>query len=254
MSRTILAHAVALLAVLALCAIPALALAQSDDTPMIPAGAPAPPPGLLVHGHAEIKVTPDIGYIAVSVVTQSREPATASRENAVRSQAVVAALKDAGVADKDIQTLGYDIEPQYSNGNTPAIVGYQVTNSIQVTIRSLPKAGSVVDTAVKAGATNVSGLTFDLSDRHHAEGEALAAAIANARSKADLMAGASGVTLGSLLRISEDTAPVVQPLFADRVFASAMASPVPTTPISAQQITITADVTLFYAILPAPTQ
>jgi hypothetical protein len=221
---------------------------------MIPAGAPAPPPGLLLHGHAEIKVTPDIAYITVSVVTQSREPASASSENATHSQAVVAALKNAGIADKDIQTQGYDIEPQYSNGDTPVVIGFQVTNSIQVTVRSLPKAGSIIDGAVKAGATNVSGLTFDLADRHHAEGEALVAAIANARSKADLMAGAAGVSLGSLLRISEDTAPVVQPLSAGRVFASAMASPGPTTPISAQQITITADVTLFYAILPAPAQ
>lgn len=256
MSRTWWKRAGGLLAALAFFAIPAAALAQSDAGQMIPAGAPAPPPGLLVHGHSEIKATPDIAYITVSIVTQSREPATAAGENATRSQAVMAALKSAGIADKDLQTQSYGIETQYENGahGTQILTGYQVTNSIQVTIRSLPKAGSIVDTAVKAGATNVSDLTFDLADRHHVEGEALVAAITNARSKADLMAGASGVTLGNLIRISEDSAPIVQPIFAGGFRAMAAMAPAATTPISGQQITVTADVTALYSILPGASQ
>lgn len=251
--RTIaLTRAVALLAVLSTLMLPSVARAQDIGGPIIPAEPGGISSGLLVHGHAEIKAMPDIAYVTVGITSQSKEAAWATRDDAERSQAVVAALKGAGIADKDIQTESYILQPQYdySGHNGPTVTGYQATNSIRVTVRSLAKVGPVIDTAIKAGANNINGVTFDLSDRRHVEGETLVAAIANARSKADLMAGAAGVSLGNLLRISEDNAPIVEPVAFGGMVMAANAS-VAATPVSPQELTVTADVSAVYAISPA---
>ncbi|MEO7716483.1 MAG: SIMPL domain-containing protein [Capsulimonas sp.] len=203
--------------------------------------------GITSHGHAETKVKPDVLRATLGVTTISRNQADAVSSNAARVKAVLAALHAGGVTDKDIQTQYYTVQPQYDYKKSPApLTGYQVSNSIQVTIRDLTKGGVIIDQATKAGATDVNGLAFDLSDRKKAEGAALVAAVANARSKADLMAGASGVSLGRLISLDEGGAPTYQPvMFNMRAGASDAAE---TTPIVPQEIVVTADVTIVYDI------
>ncbi len=204
--------------------------------------------GLTVSGHAELKVKPDIATLTVGVTTQAAHQSDAAQANAAKITAVLNALRGAGVADKDIQTEGYNVQPQYNYQASPALLtGYQVDNTVDVTVRDLGKAGAVVDAATQAGATNVSGLSFDLSDRTAAEQQALAQAVTEARAKAEAMAQAAGVTRGPLLSLSEGTPAVVQPFVMARAMVAA-APAAPTTPIQSSQVTVTADVTAVYAI------
>jgi len=210
------------------------------------------PEGLTAHGHSEMKVKPDIAYLTFGVTTQATEQAEVVRTNAVRSTAVLDALRKAGIADKDIQTQYYSIQPQYDYKPSPPVrTGYQVENSVRVTIRDLTRAGIIADQASGAGANNVSGLSFDLADRPKAEIGALAIAVATARLKAAVMAQAAGVELGRLMDVTEGTPAVVQPIMfgAQRMAVSDAAQP--TTPINPQEITVTADATVVYALGPA---
>ena len=153
--------------------------------------------GLTAHGHAELKVKPDIARLTVSVTTQAAQQAAAAQDNARRTTTLLAALKAAGVAEKDIQTQSYNVQPQYDyKPSPPVLTGFQATNSIEVTVRDLSKAGMIVDKATQSGATDVSGLSFDLADRTAAERQALALAVKDARAKADAMAQAAGVGVG----------------------------------------------------------
>ncbi len=207
---------------------------------------PRSPEGITVHGHAEIMLKPDIARLTVSVTTNAPHQADAARNNATQATALLKALKAAGIASDDIQTSGYTVQPQYEypKDGKQVLNGYQVTNSMDVTIRNLDKIGAIIDKAVQSGATQIDGPNYDLANRSQGEGEALTAAIANARSKADLMAGAAGVSLGKLTSLTEDSAPRVVPL----VFAREAMADAPSTPISTQKITVTADVTEIYAL------
>ena len=212
--------------------------------------------GITAGGHGEVKVKPDIALITIVVTTQSKDQAEAVSQNAARTTTTLAALRAARVADKDIQTQSYTVQPQYDYGNNnggfgggspkpPTLVGYQVTNSVQATVRDLTKVGLVIDKTTSAGASQISGVSFDLSDRSLAESQALALAVSSARRKASIMASAAGVDIGRLLTLTEGaSAPSAQPVFAMR----AMAKGATETPIADQQITVTADATLVYAM------
>ena len=214
----------------------------------IPSDETAVSEGLTTRGHAELKVKPDIARLTVGVTTQAAKQADAAQDNARRTTALLDALKAAGVAERDIQTDNYNVQPQYDyKPSPPVLTGFQVTNSVQVTIRDLSKAGVVVDKATQSSATDVSGLTFDLADPSAAERQALSAAVVNARGKADAMAQAAGIGRGRLLSLSEGSPVVVQPLFRANMMANG-AGAQPTTPIEANQITVTADVTAVYAL------
>ncbi len=209
-------------------------------------GLSAAPPGLTVSGHAELKFQPDIATLTIGVTTQDVRQADAAQSNAAKTTSVLGALRGAGIADADIQTSGYDVQPQYNDqASPPLLTGYQVSDTLDVTLRDLGKAGAVIDDATRAGATDVSGLSFDLSDRTAAEQKALAQAVTEAKAKAVAMAQAAGVPLYSLLSLSEGAAPTVQPFVMAR---SMMATAAPTTPIQSGEITVTADVTAVYLI------
>jgi len=204
--------------------------------------------GITAHGHGEVKVKPDIALLTIAVTTQSKDQAEAVAQNATRTTAVLKALKDAGIAEKDIQTQSYTVQPQYDyDAKPPALTGYQVQNSVQATVRDLTRVGLVIDKTTAAGASQISGVSFDLSDRSRAESDALAQAVAGARRKASVMAEAAGVDLGRLLTLTEGTVEPVRPVFMGAMRSMA-ADSAPTTPIADQQITVTADATLMYAM------
>jgi len=234
-----------------------LIVAWLSLAPIVPASAQAVRPGtevmtaaqgLTAVGHAELKLKPDIAVINLGVVTQSRDQADAVRTNATRAAAVISALKGAGIAEKDIQTQFYGVQPQYDyTAQPPVLTGYQVTNSLQVTVRDLAKTGQVIDKITQVGANQINGISFDLADRTKAQGDALVMAVVMAKGKATGMAQAAGVTLGRLLSLTEGTVAPVQPVFVATMRAEARAAQA-TTPVEAQQIVITADATAVYAI------
>lgn len=207
--------------------------------------------GITVHGHSEMKVKPDIAFANLSVTTQAKAESDAVSQNATRAAALLSQLKQAGVAATDIQTQFYTVQPQYDYTASPAVLtGYEVVNSFRVKLVNLPKAGLILDEASAAGATQTEGLTFDLLDRKKVQAEALVAAVADAREKADLMAGAAGVGVGRLRSLTDQPNLVEsgpRPMFAMRAAVNGTA----TTPVSPQAIDITEDVTAVYAITSA---
>jgi len=209
--------------------------------------------GLTAHGHGDVKAKPDIARLTAGVMTQAKDQAQATQDNARRMTAVLAAIRSLKIADRDIQTQGFSVEPQYDygNGHAPILTGYQVTNSVQVTLRDLSQAGTLIDKATQAGANQVSGLAYELSNQDAVQDQALGKAVADARRRAQTMADALGVGLGNPLSLNDgEAASPVVPLFQVRRMAGAASDSAPTTPISAQQITVTADVTLVYALGP----
>ena len=222
------------------------AFAQANFVP--PAMRMSMPETISVSGHAEVKAKPDAAYMSLSVTTQARAQSDAAKDNAVRTTALLAALKKAGVDAKDIQTQGYSVQPQYDyNPSPPVLTGFQAVNSVQITVHDLSRVGPLLDTAVNAGATQAGDISFDLMDRNAVQNEALAKAVAQARAHADVLAAAADVSVGRPVSISEGSAPVVQPLMMARSAMMAKDA-APVTPIAAQQITVSADVSIVYAI------
>lgn len=207
--------------------------------------------GLTAHGHAELKIKPNVAYITVSVTTEARDQSAAVTSNATRSTNLIAALKQQGITSADLETQFYTVEPQYDYNTSPPIsVGYQVTNSIQVTEHDLTKVGQILDTAARNGSTSASGVRFDIADHQKYQGEAIVAAVADARSRADLMAGAAGVSLVRLVSLTDSQPPQVTPVFMAQRLGTMAASSQATTPVESQQVDVMADVISVYAISP----
>jgi len=164
--------------------------------------APQPVTGITVTGSGSVRGTPDRADFSFGVETQGQTSAEALDANSAAVQKVIDAVKGAGVAAGDIQTQQVSVSPRYGeNGQT--IVGYSATNSVNATIRDLAQAGAVVEAAVAAGANQVYGPTFSISDQTGLYGDALEKALDDARTKAATIAKAAGVGLGSIVNVVE---------------------------------------------------
>ena len=180
--------------------LPAVASAQS----------PAPMPAITgtrldIVAEGEVVRTPDIATINAGVVTQAASAAQAMSDNGRRMTAAVAALKKAGVADRDIQTSSLNLNPQYRYGENmpPVITGYQASNQVSVRFRDIKRAGTILDALVAVGANQINGPSFGIDKPEAALDEARTAAIAKARARADLYARAAGLSVKRILTISE---------------------------------------------------
>src|SRR5918999_3769020 len=169
------------------------------------AGGQAPaesPGGVTVVGTGSANVTPDRASFTFGTVSQARTAAAALAASSQAVDRVVAALRNAGVARADIQTSEVSVSPRM-NESGESIVGYTATNSVTANVRSIGNAGAIIDAAVGAGAKQVYGPNLLVSDQDAAYRNALRAAIAEAREKAQVLANASGATLGRITAISE---------------------------------------------------
>jgi uncharacterized protein len=177
----------------------------------IPARADTAPPALLsVSGSAEIAVRPDRATITSGVVTEAETARAALDENSSALARVIAALRQAGIEDRDIATSGFSVEPRYhypqsrdGRSEPPRIVGYQVTNQVTVRVRDLGRLGSVLDQAVSEGANRVQGIAFEVSGADRLLDEARAEAVRDARRKAEIYAEAGGFELVRIHTLSE---------------------------------------------------
>ena len=211
----------------------------------------APTPTLTANGDGTVMVTPNIAVVSLGVATRGETASAALAQNSADLAAAIGAVKAEGVADKDIGTANFSIDPVYEqlpertepDARPARIVGYQVTNTVRVTIRDIGKSGGILDKVVSAGANQVTGIGFDVADRTSSEDAALAAAIVDARRKAALMAEAAGVKLVRILSVSASEAGGPAPMFA-RALA---ASPPPIMP-GEQSVSVSATVT--YEIAP----
>lgn len=188
-------------------AAPALLSAQPAAAQAL-AGAPMPAlqgTRLDVVAEGEVTRAPDVATIGAGVVTQAATAAAAMAENATRMAATVAALRRAGIADRDIQTSAINLSPQYRYGENvpPVITGYQAGNQVNVRFRDVKRAGAILDTLVAQGANQINGPTLAVDRPEAALDEARAAAIATARARAALYARAAGLSVKRILSISE---------------------------------------------------
>ena len=153
-------------------------------------------------------MTPNFAQIRSGVTTRAKTVKEAVEANSKLMVAIMAALKDAGIAEKDIQTSRFSIQPVYAPQELrtePKLLGYSVSNQVDVTIRVIGRVGDVLDKVVAAGATDVGNVSFLVSDASKALDEAREAAIADARRKAEVYAKAAGVQLGRVEWITEET-------------------------------------------------
>lgn len=208
------------------------AFAQNDES------------GIVATGQAEIKAAPDVAYVTLAVVTQAAQAAEAARENATATTKVINAIVSSGVPRENIQTTGYSVSAVMDyKVSPPTTVGYSVTNQVQVKLTDLTKVGALIDTAISAGANSVQGVRFTIENETRLRQQALVQAIQNARQKATAMADALGVKLGRVTSAVESGGISPPPvMYAARAEGAE-------TPILPGEVTVTASVTLNYAIL-----
>jgi uncharacterized protein len=204
--------------VLVVAALGAPALAQA------PAGFP---PAISVTGEAHISVPPDLASVDAGVATDARSAHEASDASNVAMAKVLAALKATGIDARDIQTSRLSLQPQYApnrSGPSP-ITGYRASNRVTVRIRDVGKVAGVIDTLVGAGANEIGGINFAVSQASKLLDDARAEAMADARRKAEIYAKAAGVTLGAPISISEESG--AQPPMPFRKMSAGMAAGAP---------------------------
>jgi uncharacterized protein len=182
---------------------------------------------------------PNRAAFSFGVTTQAKTASGALNGNSTEMRKVIDAIKRADVAAKDVQTSSVSLSPRYS-ANGEDIVGFTATNLVNATIRGVSRSGAVVDAAVNAGANQVYGPTFTRADETVLYRHALSAAVANARGKAQTLAGAAKVRLGRVRSIVESSAGPVP--FAEKTAADAGA------PIEPGTQRIEASVTVEFAL------
>jgi len=209
------------------------------------------PPVIVVSANAEVDVAPDRAHLSVAVESRGRTAAEAATANARVQNAVLEAVRRAGVPAAQLQTTALSVSPEYEyprEGGRPTVVGYQARNSVEIEIRDLTTIGPVLDAVLAAGATTVSGPRFALADVSGARRTALELAVKKARADAEAIAGAAGVSLGNVLEIvSGDQGEVPMMEFA-RARLSSSAQGDAGTPVESGRITVRAGVSVRYAV------
>jgi uncharacterized protein YggE len=215
---------------------------------------------------------PDLAVFSAGVTTQGKTAGEALSQNSRAMTQVIASLKRAGIAERDIQTSNLSVNPVYSDPNRDAmmaarinrteyippaepqvakIIGYQVSNNVSVRQRRLGDYGKVIDTLVSAGANQVNGPAFQLDEQDPALDEARLAAMKKARQRADLYARAAGMRVARILSISESGGYYGPPqvMFA-RAESAVSAPPPPPAPVQAGELQLTASVTVLFELTP----
>ncbi len=206
------------------------------------------PTKLTVTATAEAAAAPDMARIAAGVVTRADSAQAALADNSARMTRVVAALRRAGVADRDIQTAGLSLQPQfrYEPNREPVPVGFQASNRVQVRLRDLARAGRVIDALVAEGANQIDGPAFQLAEPEALLNGARADAVRRARARADVYAGAAGMRVVRIASITEGHA--IRPLPMPRA-AMAMEARADT-PVEPGEVELSVTVTVEFDLEP----
>ena len=200
-----------------------------------------------ISGLGEVKTPPDMATISSGVVSEAVSAKDALAKNNAAMAAVIAALKNAGIAEEDIQTSDFSVSPKYPAYPAPQrIVGYTISNQVTARVKNLKNLGPVLDTLVQSGSNQIGGIGFSIDDPQKALNEARKKAVADARAKAELYAEAAGVSLGRVVQISENTA-ITPPVPMMRMAAQATDAAA-AVPIAAGQQTVSATVSIVYEI------
>ena len=197
-----------------------------------------------VTGEATISVAPDTSIIRIGVTSQGKTAREASEANAKQMTSVLAAIKSAGIADKDVQTSRLSLQPQYDPNKAGAahLTGFQVTNQVTVKIHDINNLPGVLDRAIAAGANEMSGIEFVVSEQSKLLDEARDEAIADAHRKAEIYAHAAGAKVGHVVAIAEGSSPA-PPIAMQALRAGSV-------PVAPGEQTLRAQVTVSYELTP----
>lgn len=217
----------------------AIALALSLCLPIAYAQSSTPrPPFIRAVGQGSVSVQPDQAQIDFGVVTTATTAQNAAAQNATQVNALLAALQTLLGSTGNIQTIGYSLSPNYNYppGGNPVLTGYTASNTVQVSASDLGMVGTIIDTGVGAGATNVQSLQFTLQNPDPVLQQALKMATTQAKAHADAMASGVGMHSGAVRSIQETVSTGVTP---------GVATPgATTTPVLPGLVNIQATVTL----------
>jgi len=199
-----------------------LALALATGAPVMTAQAQAGPAYTIpadgtvlnISAEAESRRVPDVATLSAGVVTQAVDGNAAMRQNAEQMNKVVAAIKGAGIAERDIQTSGINLSPQYQyrEGEAPKITGYQASNTVSLKVRDIGKLGKLLDLLAAQGANQINGPSFEVDQPEPAYDEARLAALKKAQARAETYARALGLKVRRIVSISEGRGGGVRPV------------------------------------------
>jgi uncharacterized protein YggE len=203
--------------------------------------------GIMVMGEGKASGEPDVAMITIGVETRADTAREAADENNEQMADVMAALQGMGIAEEDIRTVDYSIQPEIDwDAEERRVIGYLVINSVLVKIRQVDQVGDVLDAVTGAGANNIYGIQFAFDDPTSLREQARAAAMADAQSKAQALADLAGVGLGKPRIISESF--IEQPpYYMERVYAPAMEAG-GGVPVSTGQLEVTVNVQVTFDI------
>lgn len=230
-------------ALMTVMAAPAIAQPQME-------GRPPPIEGTLLSVSAEgsSEAAPDMGTISLGVTTDGSTAQAALTANSQRMNALMQALRRAGVAERDIQTSNVSVNPQYAyeEGRPPRVTGYQASNTVTAKVRNLPNLGRVIDAAVTAGGNTVNGISFSHQDPEAQLDAARRDAVTAARHRAELYAQAFGLRVHRVIAISEGGG--YSPPIPIMVTASRMAEAAPPPPIAPGEIETRVSISVTYEL------
>ena len=187
-----------------------------------------------VTGEGSVNAAPDFARVTLGVTTTGKDAGEAVAANAKAVNALIAVIKNEGIAPADVQTASLSIMPQFSNArqgsaSEPSIVGYSVSDMVTVTVRDIPKLGALLDKAVGAGANAAYSIGYGENDPSALLDKARPLAFADAKRKADIYAAAAGAHVGRLMRLSEQGG-AQPPLFPQAAYLQRAAAPTPIEP------------------------
>jgi uncharacterized protein len=204
---------------------------------------------LTISADARASRVPDVATLSTGVVTQAADANAALRANAEQMNKVMAAIKAAGTAERDIRTSGISIYPQYryAENQPPVITGYQASNTVDIKVREIAKLGKVLDALVASGANQVNGPSFEIDQPDEAYDEARRSALKKAQDRAEMYAKALGMKVRRIVSI-QDGAAASPPGPMPMMKMAAMEAD--STPVSPGESTLSATVTVMFELAP----
>ncbi|WP_022703066.1 SIMPL domain-containing protein [Pseudorhodobacter ferrugineus] len=205
--------------------------------------AQTPPALITITGEGEVSAAPDMATLSLGVTSTAKTAKEVMDANAAQMTTVLANLSAAGIAPRDLQTSALSLQANWTNSSlssSSAIDGYTASNQLSVRVHDLAALGTLIDGAIIDGANTFNNVQFAVTDPAPLLDEARQRAVADARHRAEIYATAAGITLGPVLTITEGGTPTPGPQFARAMMDS--------TPIAAGEVTLSAAVTITWAI------
>lgn len=209
------------------------------------------PPSITVEGRGEVQGKPDMATVTLGITTLGKTSAEAMEANARIAAALLAQLRERGIADRDLMTVGLNLMPDYAQEKdrptAPKIVGYRASNRLSVRLRDVTKVGTVLDLAAAAGVSDINGPVFGIADPQSLQDEARKKAAADAKRVADVLAQSLGVKVGTVREIIDNAAP--RPMPEPRMLRAAPAAMGAPTPVEGGELTASASVTVTFDLV-----